>query len=231
MASPKLENGYTKIANELLEKTIEYPFKSYELRIILKIIRETYGCKTKKKQISFGKIAKRTGIGRTNVIHSTNILISRKIIFKQKLKNNKNLWGINKDYEEWLMPDGSNFQDFQDYECKEAATNKKSIWRNVWTTNFFPPIVEIIEQEIGKLIKIYGEVKFIDALKVAVKQNIKKLAYVEGILKRQESGEGNTTNKTKISDGKWLTDEELAKAEMEGKIYYENESNKWITKK
>lgn len=227
MASPQLSNGYMQIAHELLDKIIEYPFKGYELRIILKIARDTYGWKVKKKQISFGNISKRTGIGRTNVIHTTNILIFRKIIFKQKLNNNKNLWGVNKDYEEWLMPDGSNFQD---YEYKEAATNKKSIWRSIWTTNFFPPIVEILEQEIGKLIKTYGEVKFIDALKISVKQNNKKLAYVEGILKRQESGEGDVTNKTKISDGKWLTDEELAKAEMEGKIYYENETNKWLTK-
>jgi len=226
MASPQLENGYTQLSNELLEKILEYPFKAYELKIILKIIRDTYGWKAKKRQVSFGKIAEKTGIDRRNVVNACSTLIARNILFKQKLKNNKNLWGINKNYEEWLAPDRSLFQE---YSFRQLVVEKQLRWKNIWIKNKFPPLTEILEQEINKLLKVYGEEKFIEALKISVKQNNKKLAYIEGILKRQESGNtGDVTNKTQISDGRWMTDEELAAAEMKGEIYYDRETNKWI---
>ena len=228
MASPQLENGYTQLSNELLEKILEYPFRGYELKIILKIIRDTYGWNAKKRQISFGKMAEKTGIDRVNVIHTTTSLTSRNILFIQKLKNNKNLWGINKNYEEWLAPDGS---PFQEYEFQQQVEKNQAKWKSTWTKNKFPPLTEILEQEINKILKDYGEEKFIEALKISVKQNNKKLAYIEGILKRQRSGNtGDATGKTQISDGRWMTDEELADAEMRGEIIYNRDSNSWIVK-
>lgn len=229
MASPQLENGYTMLSNELLEKVLEYPFKGYELKIVLKVIRDTYGWKTKKRQVSFGKMAERTGITRRHVVNLCAILVFRKILFKQKLKNNKNLWGINKNYEEWLAPDGSLFQE---YEFQQLEEEKKTEWKDTWIKNKFPPLTEILEQEINKLLKIHGGEKFIEALRISVKQNNKKLAYIEGILKRQKSGDtGDATNKTKIDDGRWMTDDELAAAEISGEIFYNRDNNSWITKK
>ena len=229
MASPQLENGYTRLSNELLEKIIRYPFKGYELKIILKIARDTYGWKTKKRQISYGRIAKDAKIDRRHAVKYCSLLVGRNIIFKQQLKNRDNLWGINKDYEEWLMADGSLFVDLL-----EEKASKKEIpeWREIWVKNSFPLLTEIIESEIIKLIKEHGDEKFIEALKISAKQNNKKLAYIEGILKRQKDGITNNdaTGKTQVSDGRWMTDEELAEAEMKGEIYYESKGNKWITK-
>ena len=228
MASPQLENGYTRLSNELLEKIVRYPFKGYELKIILKIARDTYGWKTKKRQISYGRIAKDAKIDRRHVVKYCSLLVGRNIIFKQKLKNRDNLWGINKDYEEWLMKDGSLFIDLEE----EAPKKEIPEWREMWVKNSFPLLTEIIESEIIKIIKEHGDIKFIEALKISAKQNNKKLAYIEGILKRQKDGVTNddATGKTQISDGRWMTDEELAEAEMKGEIYYESNGNKWITK-
>lgn len=229
--SPQLENGYTRLANELLEAIIKYPFGKRSLKIVLVIIRETYGWNVKKKVISYGKMAAKTLIERRHIPDICNILIASNILFRQKLKNNKNIWGINKNYEEWLMPDNKTL--FREYEFQSEGKPKEfqSDWQKIWIRNKFPELTEILKEEIQNLLKKYGEEKFIEAFKIAVKQNNKKLAYIEGILKRKESGEGSAgdaTNKTQISNGKWLTDEELAQAEMEGKIYYERKTNKWI---
>ena len=43
MASPQIEDGYTKIANELLEAISKVNLSSYEFRVIMAIIRKTYG--------------------------------------------------------------------------------------------------------------------------------------------------------------------------------------------
>ena len=40
---PKLEDGYARIANELLEALVGYPFSGGELRVVLAIVRRTYG--------------------------------------------------------------------------------------------------------------------------------------------------------------------------------------------
>ena len=61
-ANPQLENGYTRIANELFEAIIEYPFTCAELRIILLVIRRTYGWKTSKSFISYGSVARKLRI-------------------------------------------------------------------------------------------------------------------------------------------------------------------------
>ncbi len=231
MASPQLENGYTQLSNELLEAIIKYPFGKRSLKIILIILRETYGWHRKKKQISFGKIAEKAPIDRRNVIYTCNILFKHNILFKQKLKNNKNIWGINKNYEEWLMPDGKTLFREYEFQFKERKL-KQAQWQKIWIKNKFPELTEILAEEIEELLKKYSEQKFIEALKIAVKQNNKKLAYIEGILKRMSSEEkqeeNDATGKTQISDGRWLTDEELAEEEMKGNIYYERKTNKWI---
>ena len=225
MASPQTENGYTPIAHELLDMIVKYPFKGYEFKIVLKIIRDTYGWQSKKRQISYGKMSERTGIDRRHIVNYCASLIARNIILKQKLKNNKNLWGINKDYEEWLTLDGVNFKE---REIKKEI-ERTSEWRTIWAKNNFPPLADILLSEIRKLLKTYSEKNFIRALKISVKQNNKKLAYIEGILKRMESGEGDATNRTQISDGRWMSDKELADAETAGEIYYKED--KWLTKK
>ena len=43
MSSPQLENGYTKIANEILESIIKARITASEKDILIFVIRKTYG--------------------------------------------------------------------------------------------------------------------------------------------------------------------------------------------
>lgn len=102
MANPQKENGYTAIANEILEALINNQFSGQELRVILLIIRKTYGYHKKMDFVSLSQIAE--------AIKSSKIRCSqvvRKLELMKILTVNENINGIgksyifNKDFEKW----------------------------------------------------------------------------------------------------------------------------------
>ncbi|MDO7485482.1 replication protein [Peribacillus frigoritolerans] len=54
MADVQLENGYTRVANEILEAIQMYTFTTNQLKIIMAVWRNTYGYTRKKHDISLG---------------------------------------------------------------------------------------------------------------------------------------------------------------------------------
>ncbi len=101
-ASPQLENGHTRIANELLEEIVRYPFCATELKIILFIIRKTYGWGKKTNVLSYGVIAKGTKSDIRYIKRLMNRLVRDKILIKVNSKQ-QNLFGLNKDYTSWRL--------------------------------------------------------------------------------------------------------------------------------
>ena len=59
---PQLEDGYTRIANELLEALIRYPFSAGECKVLLGVIRLTYGWRRRSHPISQRALAVSTGL-------------------------------------------------------------------------------------------------------------------------------------------------------------------------
>lgn len=96
MANPQLEDGYTPIANEILEHLAKINLSPYENRILLAVIRKTYGWKKKIDFISITQLQEMTGLDRRNVSRTKLKLLNRKII-KQK----ENKLYFNKNYDEW----------------------------------------------------------------------------------------------------------------------------------
>ncbi len=101
-ASPQLENGHTRIANELLEAIVKYPFCATELKMVLFIIRKTYGWKKKKAIISYGAMARQLKVDMRYIKRLMIKLAQDKVIFKEKL-DQQNLVGLNKDYKSWRL--------------------------------------------------------------------------------------------------------------------------------
>jgi len=99
-ASPQLENGHTRIANELMEAIIKYPFCATEYKIIWFVIRNTYGWNKKEALISYGMIAKEIGVNISYVKKTLKNLIKNMVILRAKQKN-RNLLGLNKTYTSW----------------------------------------------------------------------------------------------------------------------------------
>ena len=99
MASPQTEDGYTEIANELLEAIIKTPMSDYEHRVFWLIVRKTYGYKKKSDWISQKQIVEYTGILKQHVSRTINKLYKKNMIIKE----GKNL-AVQKDYEQWKLP-------------------------------------------------------------------------------------------------------------------------------
>ncbi len=96
MASPQLEDGYTRIANEILEVIMRTNLSSYQTRILATIWRETYGFQKKDGWLSNSQLVEKTGLRKQHVSRTLKELLTRNIVTKSGYKI-----AFNKDYTQW----------------------------------------------------------------------------------------------------------------------------------
>ena len=113
MKSPQLSNGYTPIANELLEHLISYKFTQNDYKVLLAIIRKTYGYHKKIDAIGNSQLAVMTGLQRTHVARSIRSLIAQNVLICDDSEY-KNSIGINKHYQTWGKPNTDTFPEKND---------------------------------------------------------------------------------------------------------------------
>jgi phage replication O-like protein O len=100
MASPQKENGYTPLANEILEQIALLPLNGTQFRILLTVWRYTYGFARKDHELSVGFISKALNCNRKQVQRELDRLIGWKIITieKEASFNSARSVSFNKDY-------------------------------------------------------------------------------------------------------------------------------------
>ncbi len=103
MANPQKENGYTAIANEILERLVNTALLGSEFQVALFVIRKTYGYQKKSDIISLTQFEKGTGLSRPTVVKTIKNLMSRKILVKIYLPHKRISFSFNKDYENWVV--------------------------------------------------------------------------------------------------------------------------------
>lgn len=96
MANPQLEDGYTRIANELLEALISFKCNPSVKDFVFCIIRETYGYQEKEREISIERIAELLNVSHRRAYKIRSIAVQSGIIF-----HSKNRYSIQKDYSLW----------------------------------------------------------------------------------------------------------------------------------
>ncbi len=97
--NPQLQDGYTRIANELLEAILTFPFSKREIKVILYVIRYSYGYHKKYTIDSAEKIvniANNTEIDEADISRTIKKLESQNVL----VRVNKHL-ALNKHYSEW----------------------------------------------------------------------------------------------------------------------------------
>lgn len=102
-ASPQLEDGYIRIANELNDAIWRMPFSHRQHKVIFAIIRKTYGYGKKEDDMSASQIGEYCGLSRTHVTSTLNQLAEMNVIAK-KPGVYGSVVGINKDYSKWVFP-------------------------------------------------------------------------------------------------------------------------------
>ncbi len=105
MASPQKENGYTSIANELFEKIYQFNFSLRELRIILTVIRFTYGFNRKEAELSLTFLANATKIPLRHVQTTVKNLISKNVLIVKNecIGIHSRKIQLNKNYDNWKL--------------------------------------------------------------------------------------------------------------------------------
>lgn len=112
MASPQAENGHTDIAHEILEKLAQMPLSGAEFRVLMVVLRRTYGWHKSEDMISLTQFQQATGFPRWTVWDAIERLIKKNILVRKTLLHSKenlttppSIYRFNKDWETWVSPE------------------------------------------------------------------------------------------------------------------------------
>lgn len=104
MASPQKENGYTAIANELLEALAMSRIPGESRQILDVIFRQTYGFNRKFDKISGSFFEQMTGIDRRHQSRAIKWLITHNVVvsnIRGRGRGQITEYGIQKDFHQW----------------------------------------------------------------------------------------------------------------------------------
>ena len=87
MASPQVDDGYTRIAHEILEALGRTNLCAYESRVLHILWRKTWGFNKKADRISISQWQEYTGLTASNVCHAIGKLKQRNVILATSDKN------------------------------------------------------------------------------------------------------------------------------------------------
>jgi len=125
MASPQLEDGYLKIANELVEAFAKTKFSPRESQVIWALIRKTYGWNKKAEWISLNQFSDLTGLDRGNISKTLKSLKERDIVIKRRHRG-ATVYQLQKDYIWWKPSKYSRFVGFDN--SKGICRNRQIRW-------------------------------------------------------------------------------------------------------
>ncbi len=149
----QLENGYTRIANEIMDQVAKAKFNGSQFRIIFAVLRYTYGFNRKSAEMSISFISEATGLPERHARKETNKLISGKVLieYKKPTKTDSREIGLNKDYSEWII-------------CTRGATTPEE--------QIHPTPEEQMDLSTGDQLLPRGEEQ-LDLQEIQLKENIK----------------------------------------------------------
>lgn len=121
---PQVEDGHTRIANELYEQVIAAPFTLREMRVVLAIIRLTYGWNRKQARVTGGLLAKLTGLPGTIAAKVLAGLIAKNVILRHG--GSRSPVSLNKHADEWRLEAPKHTPPAPKSKCAESEQNALS---------------------------------------------------------------------------------------------------------
>lgn len=101
MASPQLENGYVRIANELFEEIAFREFSKNQISIINLVIRLSYACRKKFALIKNKNKFQIAGVHPNYISEELEYLEKNKVLI---IYPDLNVYVLNKNYVDWTIP-------------------------------------------------------------------------------------------------------------------------------
>ena len=124
MEGIQLENGYTKIANQLLEKFAQIKISGTSWRILITIIRKLYGYNKKEDWIAYSQIQKITKLPKSRISESIKQLREYGIVTQKRNSGTKYSIGINKNF---LITQKRTVTEKRNAGVTESRTTKETI--------------------------------------------------------------------------------------------------------
>jgi len=103
--SPQLADGYTPVANPIMEALARTQLSGYEWRALLFLLRKTYGWNKKSDIISLSQFEDGTGLDRRHVARTIKRLLEKKIITTDSASlgtSKMSTYTFNKHFGEWV---------------------------------------------------------------------------------------------------------------------------------
>jgi phage replication O-like protein O len=97
MTNPQLEEGYTRIAREIMNQLCRFRIPGEVRQVVDTIIQKTYGWNKKEAEISISQIVESTSMSRQNSYRALNKAIAHKLVVKSDYK-----LSLNKNFDEWI---------------------------------------------------------------------------------------------------------------------------------
>ncbi|MEH7249200.1 replication protein [Neobacillus niacini] len=102
MANPKTKNGYTRIANEILEHIMKTDLNGTQFRLAMAIWRYTYGFGRKEHEMSLAFLSIAINTRKSHVDRELSVLVDRKIVSVVGVGSRRGrVLKFNKNYDEW----------------------------------------------------------------------------------------------------------------------------------
>ena len=101
--TPQLENGYTRLANELLDALIAAGLTARQWAVVMAVIRKTYGFNKTRDDIGLSQLRLMTGIDKSHLSRTIRELECMKLLHRQAGTHSHTL-GINTRYKDWQLP-------------------------------------------------------------------------------------------------------------------------------
>lgn len=111
MANPQKEHGYTALANELLDWIARAPLNGSQFRLLMTVVRKTYGFNRKEDRISATQFHEATGLHKQVVARELRDLAKRGYLVSigdihhaksYQIQKNYQLWDGGQVYTDWL---------------------------------------------------------------------------------------------------------------------------------
>lgn len=156
MAGPQLEDGYTRIANKILEESARHKFNGTQYSILLVVWRYTYGFKRKSHTLSIGFIAEAINADQKGVKKELNNLLLRNVlqVVSEAHGSRPRSIGFNKNFTEWLEEVPVQEKSDNSSEPKKEGSKKQPMEKLK-----FHDTVYLTQEQYDKLCVDFGKTK------------------------------------------------------------------------
>lgn len=155
MAKPQLEDGFTRIANEILDVVMKTKFNGTQYKIVMAIWRYTYGFNRKKHEFSLNFLAEATQTHKQQIKKELDRLIEMNVltVYKEAGFNTSREIGFNKYYNKWST---ENIQSIDKHTVSKLTDTTVS-------ENAYPTVSKLTDSTVSKF--AYQERQYKDNIK------------------------------------------------------------------